>query len=195
MVPFKGSLNVKQYVRNKPKPWGIKLFALCGNSGQMYDFTIYQGAKTELDPIHVAVFGQGAAVVLKLAERISESNINLFFDNFFSNYNVLQYLRSKQIYAICTARINRFKSPTFSSDKIMKQRGRGCSEEIISKDGEVILTKWYDNKPVIMASNYLGIGNQDSCKRWDKEEKKFIQARRPDMLITHIWAEWIKQIF
>ena len=179
MVPFKGSLNVKQFIKNKPKPWGIKIYALCGTSGQMLDFILYQGSTTGLDHSHSSVFGQSGAVVLKLSERIREKNCQLYFDNYFSNYNVLQVLRNNYIYATCTARLNRFNNPLFSSDKEMKRRGRGSSEEVISQDGEVIMTKWFDNKPVVMASNYMGIGNMDQCKRWDKTAKQFIQVNRP----------------
>jgi len=31
-------LNVKHYIKNKPNLWGIKIFALCGKSGLLYDF-------------------------------------------------------------------------------------------------------------------------------------------------------------
>lgn len=34
----------------------------------------------------------------------------------------------------------------------MKAKGKGTSEEVLSGDGQVVMTKWYDNKPVIMAS-------------------------------------------
>ncbi|KAI4467853.1 transposase is4 [Holotrichia oblita] len=47
MIPFKGQLNVKQYVKGKPCPWGVKLLALCGTSGILYDFVLYQGSTTE----------------------------------------------------------------------------------------------------------------------------------------------------
>lgn len=46
MIPFKGHLSIKQYVKGKPSPWGIKAFALCGRSGLLYDFAIYQGENT-----------------------------------------------------------------------------------------------------------------------------------------------------
>lgn len=82
MVPFKGRLNVKQYVKNKPNPWGIKIYALCGKSGLLY-FIIYQGMTTELVPIEKEVFGVVGGVVLKLCSRINEKNIQLYFDNFF----------------------------------------------------------------------------------------------------------------
>jgi len=47
MVPFKGKLSVKQYIRGKPNPWGIKLYLLCGENGLVYNFLIYQGSTTE----------------------------------------------------------------------------------------------------------------------------------------------------
>jgi len=50
MVPFTGTHNVKQYIKGKPHPWGVKLFVLCGKSGIAYDFLIYQGSRTELSP-------------------------------------------------------------------------------------------------------------------------------------------------
>lgn len=99
-----GRLNVKQYVKNKPKPWGIKILALCGRSGILLDFILYQGATTELDEMEKEVLGLAGAVVSKLSQRIAEKNVQLFFDNYFSNYNLLQHLRNKGIYATCTAR-------------------------------------------------------------------------------------------
>ena len=33
MIPFKGKLGLKQYIKGKPNPWGINLFFLCGESG------------------------------------------------------------------------------------------------------------------------------------------------------------------
>lgn len=182
MVPFKGKLNIKQFVKGKPCPWGIKIFALCGTSGIMYDFIIYQGSTTELNPDQQEVLGLGASVVLKLCERIGEKNIQLYYDNFFSNYNLLQYLRQKNIYVAGTARVERFKNPPFSSDADMKKQGRGTAEELVSGDGEVILTKWFDNKAVIMASNYMSVGLTDQCKRWDKQSKEYINVSRPEVV-------------
>lgn len=96
MIPFKEELNIKQYVKGKPCPWGIKLFALCGRSESLYDFLLYQGATTELDKDQQDVFGLGASVVLKLTERITEVNIQLYYDNYFSNYNLLQWLQNRR---------------------------------------------------------------------------------------------------
>lgn len=120
-------------------------------------------------------------MVTTLAERITEPNFSLYFDNFFSNYNVLQYLRDKFVYASCTARIDRFVTPPFSSDKIMKEQGRGSSEEVVSKDG-IVMVKWFDTKSVVMASSYKGLGTPDTCKRWDKSQKEYKQVPRPEVI-------------
>ena len=68
MVPFRGRISIKQYVKGKPTPWGVKIFVLCGRSGTAYDFLIYQGATTGLDADKLRKFGLGAAVVLHLSE-------------------------------------------------------------------------------------------------------------------------------
>lgn len=99
IVPFRGRLSIKQYVKGKPIPWGIKIFVLCGKSGQAYDFIIYQGALTEIDKGLRRTFGLGAAVVLKLVERIDKEGHKLLYDNYFSSYHLLQVLKSKGIYA------------------------------------------------------------------------------------------------
>lgn len=41
MVPFRGSLSVKQYVKGKPHPCGVKIYFLCGKSGMAYDFLLH----------------------------------------------------------------------------------------------------------------------------------------------------------
>ncbi|XP_061909468.1 piggyBac transposable element-derived protein 2-like [Entelurus aequoreus] len=55
MIPFKGKFSsIKQYMRGKPNPWGLKMWVRTGISGMMYDVDVYQGsvdgirAKSEL---------------------------------------------------------------------------------------------------------------------------------------------------
>jgi hypothetical protein len=140
MVPFKGQINIKQYIKNKPKKWGIKIFLLAGKSGFVYDFLIYQGASTEIKKIYQA-FGSGAATVMQLVERLKANQTGryaLYFDNYFSTYNLFQYLESKGIMAIGTLRINRFQNPPLKSDKQMKREGRASCDSTVSNDGIVV---------------------------------------------------------
>lgn len=75
IIPFTGKLNVKQYCKGKPNPWGIKNYVLCGASGIIYDFLLYQGAGTELDPVVQKKFGLGASVVLYFTKNLKKMNI------------------------------------------------------------------------------------------------------------------------
>lgn len=71
MVPFKGTFSLKQYMRGKPSPWGIKTFLLvCGESGLIYDLVLFQGANTEIDEMTKKHLGFGGAVVMKLTENV-----------------------------------------------------------------------------------------------------------------------------
>ena len=44
MIPFKGRLTFKQYMKNKPTKWGIKVFVLSdATNGYIYRIQIYTG--------------------------------------------------------------------------------------------------------------------------------------------------------
>lgn len=183
IIPFKGQINIKQYLPNKPKKWGIKLWILAGQSGMIYDFIIYQGPETELKDIY-SQFGQGAGTVMQLSERIQQKNHGLYFDNFFSSYHLFQYLKHKRIMAVGTIRVNRFFGPTLLTDKKLKEKGRGSFDLALSEDG-IIITKWYDNKPVMVASNFIAEGNITNCRRWDKTTKKYIMVPCPECVTLY----------
>lgn len=132
MIPMRGRVakGVKQYVKNKPKiKWGVKNLVLCGKSGLAYDFTCYQGSTTEFDPDMLSTFGSGATMVLHLSKRINKSGHKLFFDNYFSTFQLFQVLAQKKIYAAGTIRLDRFAKPPFSTDAEMKKKVRGRSSE------------------------------------------------------------------
>ncbi|KAG5881325.1 hypothetical protein JTB14_020278 [Gonioctena quinquepunctata] len=77
--------------------------------------------------------------------------------------------------------MNRFTNPKLPTDKELRAKGRGTSSITLSKDG-IILTKWYDNKSVITASNFIGVGKESNCTRWDKTTKRYLQITRPEAI-------------
>lgn len=52
---------------------------------------------------------------------------------------------------------------------------------MVSKDG-IVLVNWMDNKPVVLASNFIGIGKQDEAHRWNKATKSFVKVNRPEII-------------
>lgn len=95
---------------------------------------------------------------------------------------MFQVLAQKKIYAAGTIRIDRFARPPFTKDSEMKKKGRGCSEEVVSADGSVTCVKWYDNKCVALASNYIGIRTPDKAQRYDQVSKQKISIDRPQIV-------------
>lgn len=193
IVPFTGQLNVKQYIKGKPTPYGIKIYALCGKSGLLYDFLLYQGSTTEIDPSFLTCFGQGPAVVLHLTnENLLNKNHSLFFDNFFSSYKLFEALKSHNIKAAGTVRLDRFgmvnkkknidSRPPLRSEQELKQCGRGTTDEISSFDKKIALVSWYDNKCVNLASNFVASGIPQKARRWDKFSKEYVEVELPEVI-------------
>lgn len=179
-----GTFSAKQYVKGKPNPWGIKIFMLCGRSGFVYDFLLYQGTSTEFCKKNYKQFGLSTAVVLKLTEHITKEGHFLYFDNYFLTYQLFKVLQQKKIFAAGTVRINRFGKTNLISDKEANKKQRGYSQEISSTAG-IALVKWMDNKPVILASNFIGIGQTDVVERWSKKEKKMVNVTRPEIVCRY----------
>ncbi|KAG5890133.1 hypothetical protein JTB14_027800 [Gonioctena quinquepunctata] len=149
-MPFKGRLWLKQYIKNKPHPWGVKLYLLGGESGLTYNFLIYQGSTTEIEPSYLK-YGQGAAVVLQLSKELEPNKHKLYCDNYFTSYYLLQILNQKSIFLAGTAR---FSKPPLTDVKDFFLKERGSAEQFISTDG-IVVTRWLDNKPVVMVSNFV----------------------------------------
>lgn len=184
VIPFKGKFFAKQYLKGKPTPWGIKVFCLNGKNGMPYDFFVYEGSTTPIDQGLVKEVGFGSAVVLKLAERIPLDSVGhkLYFDNYFPSFKLFEILQHRNIFAAGTIRINRFAQPLLPEEKKLKGDGRGSSAECFDRGGNVAVTRWYDNKIVNLASNFVGIGKEDSCRRWDKNQKVFVEVKRPEVV-------------
>ncbi len=182
IVPFRGKLSVLQYIKGKPTPWGVKIYFLCGKSGLAYDFLIYQGATTELSERSKKVLGHGASVVTHLCQRIQTPNHKIFFDNYFTTYNLLEVLAEKKIHAAGTAWLSRFANPPLKADKEMSKKERGNHDEVQSRDGKVVLVKWFDNRSVVLASNFVGVGDEDEVQRWNQKEKQYVKSKCPEVV-------------
>ena len=49
-----------------------------------------------------------------------------------------------------------------------------------SRDGKVVLVKWFDNRSVVLASNFVGVGDEDEVERWEQKEGRFF--KRPEVV-------------
>ncbi|XP_043263908.1 piggyBac transposable element-derived protein 3-like [Colletes gigas] len=181
MIPFTGKINMFP-------------------NGLAHNFIPYQGSTTEINRDNVKKYGQSSAIVLELLEIAKKEGHTVYFDNYFNSYALLLRLLELKMYAAGTVRMNRFYKPHFISDKDIKKKKRGYSEDLVSQDG-IIMVKWLGNKPVHMASNFVGTGTIDKAKRWDKQKSAYIEIDRPEVVrqynsnmggvdLLDIWIEY-----
>lgn len=121
-----------------------------------------------------------AAFVVRLVERVPKHrNYKIFFDNWFSSVPLVGKLKDEGILCLSTVQANRLKGCLLKDDKQMKKDGRGTSDFCVEEGTNSVAIKWYDNKPVHLLSNYVGIEQLDTCKRWDGKLLKNVEIDRP----------------
>ncbi len=103
MIKFQGRSSLKQYMPLKPVKRGIKVWVL-GDSANGYfsRFEVYTGKEG-----NTVQTGLGARVVKTLTQEIKHKNHHVYFDNFFTTYQLLEDLLAVVIYACGTARSDR----------------------------------------------------------------------------------------
>lgn len=181
MIPFTGTCQLKQFVRGKPNPEGLKNFVCAASNGLVLDFEIYQGKNTFLHE-ETKHLGVGPSAVIRLSETLPEGT-HIFVDRYFTTIPLLEYMLKKKF--VVTGTIMKSRIPAsahLASDRIMQRLGRGSSEQYVRGDGKINLVQWYDMKSVLLASTALQIEPQDECRRWAKKESKYVNVSRPHIV-------------
>ena len=187
IVPFKGKSKLKQYLPCKPNKWGFKIFARCGVSGIVYDFAMYEGKDPSIpDQLAQLLPYQGAKFVALLSQTLPQNiGHSLFFDNFFNFLELQKYLKSIGIWSVGTLRSNRLRGCPLKSDKELKKLGRGSYDCVFDRENGTYIVKWFDNKPILLTSTFVGILPDTTVKRWDKKENKSIDVICPSIVSTY----------
>ena len=93
MTPFTGRCPFRQFVKNKPRPVGFKVFIITASSGLVLDFEFYQGHTTELlNP----ELGFLLSVVMTLMRTIPPQSC-FIFDRHFTSVSLLEKLSSIEL--------------------------------------------------------------------------------------------------
>ena len=106
MVPYYGKHSAKMFLRLKPIRFGYKLWVLAGTDGYSYQVDIYTGKSTGevKGPLGFRVVDSLLAHVKQLSDPTRRT---VFFDNFFTSYDLLRHLHGEGFKATGTIRKNR----------------------------------------------------------------------------------------
>ena len=106
MVPYKGRLGFKQYCKDKPTKWGVKVWMLTdATNGYLHNFEVYLGKNAAIEENMPQSLS--ARVCLSLTKPYYGKGMRIFFDRFYTSYKVLHYLQHYRVYACGTVMINR----------------------------------------------------------------------------------------
>ncbi|XP_043213160.1 piggyBac transposable element-derived protein 3-like [Amphibalanus amphitrite] len=149
MIPFTGKTTLKQYVPGKPHPEGLKNFVLASPRGLVLDFEVYQGKKLD---------DGGAEGTSRLLEQLEARGLH-------GTGTIKKNLVPKEA-----------KLPT---ERELAKRGRGTSVCAVRSDDAVAFTAWQDRKMILLGSTEHGIEPSDTCKRYQKTSRSYIDVTRP----------------
>ena len=173
MVPYCGRHSCKMFIRGKPIRFGYKIWCMCGENGYPYHLSIYTGkSDNSVAPLGTRVV-QGMFDVVK--EHSDPMKHELFFDNFFTSYNLLEDLADQNV------KKNRTLGATkkMKTLKEMKKSNRGsfgfCS------DGKIYFCKWNDNSVANIGSNYVSHLPVQTVKRRVKKDSN-VSITQPQLI-------------
>lgn len=185
MVKSKHRSGIRQYIKNKPTKWGIKLWVLADSSnGFTCDFDVYIG-KNATQP--VSANGLGYDVVMRLVQPLINQGYHMYFDNFYTSLLLVKDLFALQIPSTGTAAENRrdFPNSMKKGKEWAKKKERGSMRW--ERDGVALALQWKDNRPVTMVTS---IDNANDFKLVDRNEKvnnhwQQIEVKQPQAVYNY----------
>lgn len=163
MVGFKGRTTLKQYMPMKPTKRGFKVWVLaCSATGYMISFQIYQGKEKEATQDTL-----GERVVMEMSEPYWRKGYCLYFDNFFTTFNLLKVLMERGTFACGTFRVNRKHYP---KSILMDDKNMRIGDSDFAQAGDISVVKWKDRgkKSVNVVSNMHNPTKFTTVKRTNK---------------------------
>lgn len=104
IIPFTGKCKMKQVVKGKHYPEGIKVFIQANPNGLPLDLYLYQGQGTSVESALYPMpdkIDLGGRVVLKLADTLPKYS-SIYMDRYFTSIPLLDTLLNRNIYATGT---------------------------------------------------------------------------------------------
>ena len=163
MVKSRHRSGFRQFIKDKPTKWGIKLWVLADSSnGYTVDFNIYIGRAAGQT---IGEHGLGYDVVMRLMAPYFGKGYHLFVDNFYSTLTLFKHLYDQGVAATGTILPTRRSFPPAlkNSQEWAKGRERGSMRWV--RDSPCLVLQWVDNKVVSMITTVGNANEQGQVTR------------------------------
>ena len=184
MVQNKGRYAFRQFMKDKPTKWGMKIWVLADSSnGYTYNYEVYTGRV--VDQENKSQNGLAYDVVMGLCKSVFGQGYRLFMDNYYTSIKLFLALLQKKIVACGTILLNRKDIPVnFKNTKeFNKNSHRGSMRWI--RIGNLGLIQWKDNKIVtVLTSIHKNLSERFFCSRRVKIHNEFrkMEVRQPGVV-------------
>ena len=186
MVRSRHRSGIRQYIKDKPIKWGIKLWVLADSfNGYTVDFNIYIGKDASRE---ITRFGLGHDVVVRLMSPYYNQGYHLFVDNFYSSVNLMKHLFQNGVIATGTILQKRkdmledFKKGT----EWGKNKARGTMRW--QRDPPCLILQWVDSKVVTAITTTGNANDSVQVKRREKNKNgvwNTVDVRQPQVFAMY----------
>ncbi|GBP17464.1 PiggyBac transposable element-derived protein 4 [Eumeta japonica] len=167
---FRGRCSFRQYIPNKPNPYGIKVQALC-DAKMFYAFNmeIYPGKQPNEGPYNLD--NSGLAVVQRLYEPIFNTARNVATDNWYSSIPLAEALLQKGLTTVGTIRKDKKEIPS----DFNQLRGRSVKSNMFGFRNDMVLVSHVPKAK----KNVLLISTMHNDAKVD------VETQKPDIILSY----------
>ena len=165
MVKSRHRSGIRQYIKDKPTKWGIKLWVLADSSnGYTIDYNIYIGRATG----QLSEHGLGYDVVMKLMEPYLNQGYRLFVDNFYTSVPLFKTLFTHGVPATNTILETRRNFPVVLKNGKEWAKGKERGAMHWERDAPCLALQWIDNKVVSLLTTIDNANDRIQVNRKSK---------------------------
>lgn len=185
IVKSKHRSGIRQYIKNKPVKFGLKLWVLADSkNGYTYDFDVYAGKDgKEMTREH----GLGYSVVMKLMSPLMNQGYHLYTDNFYTSVTLYSNLFVNGVYCCGTTAENRKGFPDSMKGGKLWAKGRERGEMRWKRNTPCLALQWKDNKIVTMLSTIHNANDHITVKRKVKigDQWEKVDVQKPKLIESY----------
>lgn len=186
MVKSRHRSGIRQYIKDKPTKWGLKLWVLADSSnGYTVDFNIYIGKGAQ----QVGANGLGYDVVMRLMQPFFNQGYHLYIDNFYTSSVLVKDLFQEGVAVTGTIRENSRGFPAGMKNGSQWSKAGNVERGSMrwERDPPILALQWLDNKVVSMLSTIENANDRVQVERKSRTDGQWrtIAVTQPQAIASY----------